>query len=196
MEADRLISIITAGLALAVVYANARFGIRNKQADLTIHFHKQFDELQKKRAELLVAVAEKKAGVATAWSDERLLIESHVFFDRFWSLQFDQFLAWYEGYVPTRLYIYWVYSRWRELRSPSTDWTFDGKTLVSTLNELRDRWQYSADQSTRLSVHVTKFLTLLTSLKVSSSAADVDALVRRHGPAPYMRLVRRLFGAY
>jgi hypothetical protein len=124
----KLIPIITSGLTLVVVYLNARFGIRNKQADLVIHFHKQFDELQKKRTELRTAQSENTASVPGAWSQQRLDVEADMFFDRFWSLQFDQFLGWYEGYVPTRLYVYWAFSRWRELHkaSPDSEWTLGG----------------------------------------------------------------------
>ena len=127
----KLIPIITSALALVVIYVNVRFGIRNKQADLIIHFHKQFDELQKKRCELRTGESETAAATTGAWSAQRIDIEAEMFFDRFWSLQFDEFLAWYEGYIPTRIYVYWAFSRWRELHKalPGPDWTLSGKTM-------------------------------------------------------------------
>src|SRR6476469_6309387 len=98
-----------------MIYLGARFARRNKQAELIIHFHKQFDEIQKQRAVLLVADND-LAQEAPQTSKDKIEIEAHVFFDRFWSLQFDQFVAWYDGYVPSHLYQYWLFSRWRELQ--------------------------------------------------------------------------------
>lgn len=192
----KLIPIVTTCLSLIVIYANARFGIRNKQADLIIHFHKQFDELQKKRTELLTAQSEKAAAVQGAWSQQRIDVEADMFFDRFWSLQFDQFLAWYEGYVPSRLYVYWVFSRWRELHKVTAEWSIADKTLSSTLDELRHRWQNNPDKSSRLSTHVTKFLGLMYSLKQNAASADIDKYLREYGPSPARQLARKMFGAY
>ncbi|UUX96341.1 hypothetical protein [Aquabacterium sp. J223] len=191
----KLIPIVTSCLALAVVYANTRFGLRNKQADLVIHFHKQFDELQKKRTELLTAHRERDAKMTSAWSPQRIDIESDMFFDRFWSLQFDQFLAWYEGYVPTRLYVYWAFSRWRELHKASDEWTFASKTMASTLEDLKNRWQSNPDKSSSLSTHVTSFLGLMFALKQNAAYADIGALLSTYGPSKPRRLARWLFGA-
>lgn len=191
----KFVPIATSILALIVVYANTRFGLRNKQADLIIHFHKQFDELQEKRAELLTAQREAAAAVQGAWSPQRIEVEADVFFDRFWSLQFDQFLAWYEGYVPTRLYVYWAFSRWRELHKASAEWTFGTKTVASTLDELKDRWQSNPDRSSRLSTHLTEFLGLMFALKQNAASADMDELLRKFGPSPWRRRARWLFGA-
>lgn len=191
----RFVPIVTSVLALAVVYANTRFGVRNKQADLVIHFHKQFDELQKKRAELLTAHRERQAAAGNAWSELRIEIESDLFFDRFWSLQFDQFLAWYEGYVPTRLYVYWAFSRWRELHKATNEWTLGGRTMASTLEELKNRWQNNPDTSSRLSTHVSKFLGLMFALRQNAAYADIDKLLCQFGPSRARRRTRWLFGA-
>lgn len=191
----KLVPIVTSLLALVVVYANTRFGVRNKQADLVIHFHKQFDELQKKRTELLTAQRERQAAAGNAWSELRIEVESDLFFDRFWSLQFDQFLAWYEGYVPTRLYVYWAFSRWRELHKATSDWTLAGKTMASTLEDLKNRWQNNPDTASRLSTHVSKFLGLMFALKQSAAYADIDKLLCEHGPSRARRRIRWLFGA-
>ncbi|MBV4459160.1 hypothetical protein KVG96_14465 [Pseudomonas sp. COR58] len=191
----KLIPIITSILALVVIYANARFGLRNKQADLIIHFHKQFDELQKKRAELLTAHSERAASVEGAWSQQRTEVEAEMFFDRFWSLQFDQFLAWYEGYVPTRLYVYWAFSRWRELHTTTAEWTIANRTMASTLDQLKNRWQNNPDKSSRLSTHVSNFLGLMFALKQTSTSADMNDLLRRYGPSSLRRLARLFFGA-
>ena len=192
----KLVPIITSCLALIVIYANARFGIRNKQADLVIHFHKQFDELQKKRAELLAAQEESAANVKGVWSQQRMKVEAEIFFDRFWSLQFDQFLAWYEGYVPTRIYVYWAFSRWRELHNATPGWTLAGSTMFSTLEELNNRWQSNPDRASRLTTHVTRFLGLMFALKQNAASADIDDLLCKFGPTRGRQLTRKVFGAY
>ena len=192
----QVMPIITSLLALVFIYTNARFSIRNKQADLIIHFHKQFDEMQKKRCELLVAQAELASGSAGAWSPERINVEAEMFFDRFWSLQFDQFLAWYEGHLPTSIYIYWVFSRWRELHQPSAGWTVCASTLVSTLDTLNIRWQKNQDKSSRLSAHLTSFFGLMFALKQNAASAEVEEQLGHFGPSAARRFGRWLFGAY
>ena len=191
----KILPIATSLLALLVVYANTRFGLRNKQADLVIHFHKQFDELQKKRTELLTAQSERACAAPEAWSQQRIDVEADMFFDRFWSLQFDEFLAWFEGYVPTRLYVYWAFSRWRELHMPTAAWTIAGRTLSSTLEELKNRWQNNPDKSSRLSTHVSGFLGLMFALRQSAAYVDIDALLVEYGPSRTRRFARFLFGA-
>ncbi len=192
----KLVQVFTSLLTLAVIYLNARFGIRNKQADMIIHFDKQFDELQEKRVELLVARRELAAGVEEAWSTQRIEVEAGMFYDRFWSLQFDQFVGWYEGYVPTRLYVYWAFSRWREFHKPTDDWSIAGHTLVSTLDDLKNRWQNNPDRSSGLSTHVTRFLELMYALRQSAASADIDTLLGKCGPSWLRRTGRRMFGAY
>ncbi|WP_207282914.1 hypothetical protein [Pseudomonas sp. FW300-N2F2] len=192
----QIMPIATSLLTLVFIYMNARFSIQNKQADLIIHFHKQFDEMQKKRCELLIAQAESASGFASAWSSERLNVEAEIFFDRFWSLQFDEFLAWYEGYLPTSIYIYWVFSRWRELHQPSAGWTVCGNTLVSTLENLKSRWQNNHDKSSKLSAHLTSFLGLMFALKQNAVSAEVEEQLGHFGPSRLRRFGRRLFGAH
>lgn len=194
----KLIPIITSALALVVIYVNVRFGIRNKQADLIIHFNKQFDELQKKKCELLTGQCEATASTPGAWSQQRIDREAQMFFDRFWSLQFDEFVAWYEGYVPTRLYVYWAFSRWRELNKAQqgSDDTLCGKTMRSTLAELNNRWQSNPDRKSKLSIHVSNFLGLMNTIKQNAATADIDKLLRTHGPNLGTRWARWFFGAY
>lgn len=192
----KIIPIVTAWLSLIVIYANARFGIRNKQSDMIIHFHKQFDEIQKKRCELLIAQAEMEASSSSTWSLGRKDVEVEMFYDRFWSLQFDEFLAWYEGYIPTSLYIYWVFSRWRELHEPSKGWTFNQKTLASALDDLEIRWRSNPDKTSKQSIHLTKFLTLMLALKTNGASVDVEGLLKSVGPSYVRQWTRKVFGAY
>ncbi len=181
--------------ALVVAYAVARFSIRNKQLDFILYDHKQFDELQKKRCELLVEKARIKAGDSGAWKPERLTIEAKMFYDRFWSLQFDGFVAWSDGYLPTSLFIYWLFSRWREFQTPSEDWKFETQTMQTSFAEVTTRWHHSPDQRSEQSQQVNKFLGLMTNLQTSQTT-DIKALLNGYGPPMWKRRVRKFFGAY
>lgn len=199
---------ITAALALVVVYNNVRSSVRNKQADLLIYFNKQFDELQKKRAELLIMQATSDTSQASA---KRMDIEARFFFDRFWSLQFDQYVAWYEGHMPTRLFVYWVFARWRELSQPSIEgrdplWTLGGKTMASSLEEVKTRWSKSPDKDSRHSHHVNAFFELMEQIAPGTEDnadgsrntvdLDIEKLLQANGPSAWIQRRRKLFGAY
>lgn len=184
-------------LTLTFIYTNARFNIRNKQEDMIIHFHKQYDVLQMKRVELLIASKERENAVVKnfCWSQERLAVESDVLFDRFWSLQFDEFVAWYEGYVPTNLYLYWVFSRWRELHVKDAGWEIAGKNLSTTLSSLSDRWKCDYDSNSKRSMHVRRFLDLMRALKNNPSHIHLEDHLCEFGPHRFARYFRTLFGA-
>lgn len=166
---------------------STRLSIRNKQADLIVHFHRQFDELQKKRTELRVALAKRGSEPALADNnpaDLALKAEIDMFFDRFWSLQFDEFHAWYEGYIPMSLYTYWAWARWRQFHFSGPSWKFDDKSLRTTVSDLPDRWAVNTDDST----HVAKFVNLMLTLKDQSAAPDLTELLKRYGPSRRERL--------
>lgn len=188
-------SALIALCALAVAYAVARFSIRNKQLDFLIYDHKQYDELQKKRCELLVEKARIKASESGCWKLERLNIEAKMFYDRFWSLQFDGFVAWSDGYLPTSLFVYWLYSRWREFNTPSEDWAFDTQTMQTSFTDVTTRWHRSPDQASEQSQQVNKFIGLMSSLQVSQPA-DMNAILEQFGPSFWRRAIRGFFGAY
>jgi hypothetical protein len=207
---DKPLAVVTIAVVSALAgflgsWFTFRATARNKQADLIVHFHKQFDELQKKRAEILVAQAERVASEdpdanatlknVSLWSDKKLTIEAQVFFDRFWSLQFDEFHAWYEGYLPTSLYTYWAFARWRQLHDSSehsADWLLDKRTVAGSLDELWKRWHFDSGSST----HVMRFIGLMFALKENGNHADPDIArqLRRYGPSLRRRCVRRLLG--
>jgi hypothetical protein len=181
--------------ALVVAYAVARFSIRNKQLDFILYDHKQFDELQKKRCELLVEKARIKAGESGSWKSERLTIEAKMFYDRFWSLQFDGFVAWSDGYLPTSLFIYWLFSRWREFKEPSEDWAFETQTMQTSFADVTKRWHRSPDERSKQSQQVNKFMGLMNALQMSQTT-DIKALLATYGPPWWKRKFRKFFGAY
>lgn len=172
---------------------SARLSIRNKQADLIVHFHRQFDELQKKRTEIRVALAKRsdqskfseKTPDAEKSPEERALdVEIDMFFQRFWRLQFDEFHAWYEGYIPTSLYAYWAYARWRQFHFNSQSWRLGDKDLRTSVSELPDRWAVDTGQAT----HVGNFVNLMQTLKSNSAAPNLKQLFQTYGPSRRERL--------
>lgn len=105
-----------------------------------------------------------------------------MYFDRFWSLQFDEFHTWYEGYVPTSLYAYWAWATWRQFRldefDANSEWSLDGVSLTRAAGLLRERWAVDTEQA----FHVAKFVNLMLTLKDSSAAPDMTGLLKRYGP--------------
>lgn len=188
---------IIAFLALLISYTVARFSIRNKQVDFLLYDHKQFDELQKKRTELLVEQDNRKYGREDQWSETRFLIEVDMFFDRFWSLQFDSFVGWWEGYMPTSLYKFWLFSRWRELSHSSPGWTFaEDRTMRSSLISLNQRWSVNPDPRSSQTMQLSNFMDLMFELSENKRRVDIDALLIKYGPPRAIRTLRKFFGAY
>lgn len=192
-------SAILAALALLISYTVARFAIRNKQVDFLLYDHKQFDALQEKRTDILVqekALAAATPGTAPAgWTRDQLEIEAEVFFERFWSLQFDSYIGWFEGYIPTHLYKFWLFSRWRELSKPSAEWTLAGRTLRSSLARVNDRWHMNPDPKSSQTWQVHNFVNLMLDLGTGRTV-DIDELLKKYGPPWWLRWSRRFLGAY
>ena len=170
---------------------SARLSQRNKQADLIVHFHRQFDEMQKKRTEIRIAWANRGSKTALSFdnpADIALSTEIEMFFDRFWSLQFDEFHAWYEGYIPTSLYTYWAWARWRQFHFSSPGWNYGERNLRSTVKSLPERWAINTDDSS----HVAKFVNLMLTLYDQSAAPDLKRLLKEYGPSGWERIARHL----
>lgn len=188
-------SAVMALCALLIAYAVARFSIRNKQLDFVLYDHKQFDDLQKKRCELLILKAKVATDPTNAEIAKQLEIEARMFYDRFWSLQFDGFVAWCDGYLPTSLFVYWLFSRWREFQSPSDDWKLGSLTMETAFEDVTDRWHKSPDTNSAQSRQVNRFIGLMSELQ-TKRATNIRKLLAEHGPPRWLRLLRRPFGAY
>jgi hypothetical protein len=198
----RAATVIVSVLALAVAvlaavfsYASSRFNLRNKQVDVILQDNKRFDDLQALRTSLRVAEAAIKSGAPDAWSKERLAIECEMFFDRFWSLQFDGYIAWYSGYLPGAIYKYWLFARWRELREPSESWNLNGYTLWTSLSDaVAKRWKRNPDNTSSQSMHVNQFIQMMDYLK-NHDTVNLNHLLRTYGPSPLRLWWRQRFGA-
>jgi hypothetical protein len=187
----------TSLLTAFFIYATVRFGFRHKQLDAVMHDHSRFDELQQQRLRILVAQREIAKGGSSrdSWSRDRLAIEVEIFFDRFWSLQFDSHIAWYNGYIPSLIYTQWLFARWRELRKASDGWKLDTLDLGSSLGSIKERWQRNPDRNSRQSMHLSRFLRMIGDLSAKDEL-DIDEVLREYGPRVARRWFRKFFGAY
>lgn len=185
-------------LSAAFIYASARFSLRNKQLDMVLHCHSRFDELQKERLRLQLAVLRAKARATDVEAPLSADVVSQVamFFDRFWSLQFDEFIAWHGGYLPTAMYQHWLFARWRELQHPSSEWTFGKDNMKSSFEQrVEARWARVPDEKSTLTRELRQFVALISELS-SNPNPDIARALRTHGPRHSVSLVRKVFGAY
>ncbi len=179
---------------VVLVYFGARFAIRNKQVDMVVNAHERFDRLQIKRTEILVEQARMGDGGSGVWSKKRLELEAVLYFDRFWSLQFDSYVAWYEGYIPTSIYLHWLHARWKGLREPSEKWTLNGETLASSLQRVNSSWARSSNRRSRETKRLEEFIGLMAQLR-KNRVLDLETTLREVGPARVVRVGRYIFGA-
>jgi len=192
----RVWSALFAFFAVGVAYVTARLSVKNKQIDFLLYDHKQYDELQKKRLE--IRIEEARLGTlptVSEWEKKRLALEVDMFFDRFWSLQFDGYVAWYDGYVPTSLYTFWLLARWREMYDPSPEWTLDKTTVPASLEIVSERWSLNPDPRSRETHQLDKFVRLMTDLGTERNV-NIDELLKQYGLSPIRRVLRKFLGAY
>jgi hypothetical protein len=122
-----VLTAISAAFALAALMVSSSAAVAGKRTDVLIDSHKRFDALMVARGDLLrrlrcLATSPGIEGCATpgdALADEARMaldIELELWAQRFWSLQFDQFLWWRKGFVARDVFRYWLLSRRHEFR--------------------------------------------------------------------------------
>ena len=180
--------------ACALTYVGVRTSTRNKQRDIVGHFHDRFDLILDKRAEIKILELDER----TPNRKQEIKIMGEVFFERFWGHQFDQFVAWYDGYIPTHLYLYWLFARRRELRNASENWIFDGQTMDTSRKVFEARW---GDASTEVRIpmnhlkYMTNFLRLIKDC-AENTHLDLESRLIEAGPRCWVRRFRKFIGAY
>lgn len=80
----------------------------------TYRLNKRSQELarQSKQADV---IGEYNARFSRTWemrANPNIVENPLVFYERFWSLQFDQFHSWRQGFIPEDIFYYWVASRY------------------------------------------------------------------------------------
>lgn len=188
------VALFVAFLSMLFSFAGARFGVRNKQLDAIIQDQKRFDDLYAARVKILMSISESKKVPFDEQKFDQIDLEARIFFDRFWGLQFDTFLAWHEGYIPTKIYSFWLISRRRQLRKSSADWTLNGRTLASTFAGLNEHWCIPNNLGSE-DEYVVKFVEIMNRLK-NDDELNIKKILSKYGPHPVIRLMRKIFGGY
>jgi hypothetical protein len=96
--------IVTGLGTLIVLFNSLRLTRRVMKADVLSDMHRRFDQLGEQRAQLLEETDKARA-----------------YYDRFWSLQYHQFLMWQQGYADDQTFRFWLGSRHDEYHG------FDGR---------------------------------------------------------------------
>lgn len=113
--AQTIAPFLTISVLVATLWMTRRLNRSLKKADTTMQCHARFDELRKLQHELTEkASAKRRAGLALDKSDEEA---AYHYFMRFFSLQFDEFCAYRDGFIDNKHFGFWMLSRNRQWRN-------------------------------------------------------------------------------
>lgn len=171
------IALFAAFVAVASVFFNWAITRRGKQADTQIAMHQRFDALQVVRADLLSRAQGKDFEDNAAYQ-----IEVGLFFDRFWSLQFDQFNAWRQGHIPDDVYRGWMYARCAQSRksregTPPKHWKFGNTDVYRSMLFAIVTWAKPDGERRRSVRDIDDFLLLLTACAFAANFDKVELLM-------------------
>ncbi len=175
-----IVAIAFCALLLSVVslILTVQQGRKTKQVDIQNGFHERFDRLQECRTRLLL----RSASALPAPEGD---FEAQIFFDRFWSLQFDQYVAWQQGYVDDYVYRFWVFARWRQLRSgASRHWALNGATARTTFIKVNETWTREPANRLGKPSFVGDFLSMFGELLNAEEEGQVDAILQKRARNP------------
>jgi hypothetical protein len=133
----------------------------NRQSqELASELHKSSQELakQSKQADILGDFNARYSRIWEMRANDDIINKPIVFYERFWSLQFDQFDAWCRGFVPKDSFIFWVESRYDDWVA---DKPFGQMSYQKGFEETVGKWKLSA------------FVTFIKTLHSSGSSAAI-----------------------
>jgi hypothetical protein len=171
------IAVIATFVSIMTVLINWSITRKGKQADTQIAMHQRFDALQVVRADLLSRRQSKGFKGNAAYQ-----IEVSLFFDRFWSLQFDQFNAWRQGHIPDDIYKGWMYARCAQSqkcrsRNPPRHWNFGHTDVYRSMLFAIVTWAKPDGERRRSVRDVDDFLLLLTACAFAPDFEKVELLM-------------------
>lgn len=175
-----IVAIAFCALLLSIIslILTVQQGRKTKQVDIQGGFHERFDRLQEARARLLLRAP---GNLPPPHSD----FEAQIFFDRFWSLQFDQYVAWQQGFVDDDIYRFWVFARWRQLRDSSgTHWLLNGLTPRATFVKVSETWAREPANRLGRPSWVGNFLAMFEALLSAQDEMQVDAILQQRARNP------------
>lgn len=181
-ELQALASVVALVISLFSAWLGIRVSRSAKQADIQVEMHARFDRLQEVRTELLVR---SKKGDAT--ETDAYKVEVEIFFDRFWSLQYDQFIAWRQWLVPDHLYIMWTHARWTQVQDCLRDkapqhWQLGSENIQQSALRVSERWRRTAKLEHLSTDYLADFLLLLDAFSCLDDFDDVQAILSDISP--------------
>ncbi|KAB0577067.1 hypothetical protein F7Q92_17040 [Ideonella dechloratans] len=156
-------------ISLAINFHTSR---KLKQADILSGLNSRFDALQAERAKLLT----RTTPIPPIEKD----YEVHIFFDRFWSLQFDEFVAWQHGNLADEVYRFWTFARWRQLTNPPEDWIINGSSVKSSLQEACRRWTRQEPHGFTDRPLVNGFIDMFGEISTATREIEVTNILNRY----------------
>ncbi len=106
---------LTICVLILTLFMTYRLNKALKKSDTTMQFHARFDELRKREHELNEAIEKKaQAGLPLDKDEEQA---AYRYFTRFFSLQFDEFCAYRDGFIDRKHFAFWMLSRNRQWKN-------------------------------------------------------------------------------
>lgn len=111
-----VLTFITSILTLVVLVISFRLSKAVQKSNIWQIFNKRFEEILVLREEiekLFIANTQSNTPSNTQ-SNTPLDTKYNLYVGRFWSLQFDQYGQWMDGFVSDEVFAYWMACRWQE----------------------------------------------------------------------------------
>lgn len=109
-------------------------------------------------------------------------------------MQFDDYLSWYYGYIPSDVYSFWLYSRWRQFHDPNDSWGMAGISFKESFEQIQSIWKQGPARQSRESKLIDNFFSIMEQLR-DNPAANIRQLIEESSPTTWHRTRRWLFGA-
>ena len=181
-QLENMVSIFAVVVALFSAWIGIRMSRANKQADIQMEMHARFDRLQEVRTLLLTEAHEPSFAETEVYQ-----LKVDIFFDRFWSLQYDQFIAWLHWHVPDQLYMMWMHARWKQIQDCRNGrvpplWRLGSQDIHKAAQRVSERWRPTTQLRHLGKDHLMDFLLLLDALIWLDDFNQVQVVVARIAP--------------
>jgi hypothetical protein len=154
-------SVVIGIATVSVLMSSLRLNKRSQELASDLHKSSQALAKQSKQTDVLGDFNARYSRIWEMRASDDIIAKPIVFYERFWSLQLDQFDAWCRGFVPRENFIFWVDSRYDDWVA---DKSFGQMSYRKGFEETVGTWKQSA------------FVTFIKTLhNAGSSAAIAEA---------------------
>lgn len=168
-------------VSIATLSLTLWFNRRIKTVEVQNAFHERFDRLQEARSSILLG--------AHSMTDATLDHVAKIYFDRFWSLQFDQYVAWKRGLVDNGVFRFWAFARWKQFSDSSGDyWCLGTRGVSSSFAEVVREWNCEPSSGEGRASLVHGFIDLFEGISHAEKSEDVMFQLKKHRPTIIWRL--------